>query len=136
MLAPKKSKFRKHFRGRGQFKGSSKGGTQLNFGTIGLKAITTSEITSRQIEAGRRAITNYLKRGGKIWIRVFPHKIITSKSGETPMGSGKGAPDKHVDMVKKGRIIYEIDGVTSELAKEALRRAGNKLPVQWKIIER
>lgn len=135
MLAPKRLKYRKLHRGRSQLKGKTKGGSLISFGEYGLKATTAGEINSRQIEAARRAITHYCKRGGKIWIRVFPMKPVTKSGAETPMGSGKGAIDRYVDVVKPGKIIFEMDGVTEEIAREALRRAGNKLPVLCKIIK-
>lgn len=135
MLAPKKLKFRKLHRGRSQLKGKSMRGNTMSFGEYGLKAVTAAEINSRQIEAARRAITHYIKRGGKIWIRVFPMKPITKSGAETPMGSGKGAVDRYVDVVKPGKIIFEMNGVAEEVAKEALRRAAHKLPVKCKIIK-
>lgn len=134
MLAPKRLKFRKLHRGRSQLKGKSMRGNTISFGDYALKSITAGEVNSRQIEAARRAITHYCKRGGKIWIRVFPMKPITIKGAETPMGSGKGAVDRYVDVVKPGKIIFEMNGVTEEIAKEALKRAAHKLPVQCKII--
>jgi large subunit ribosomal protein L16 len=135
MLAPKKQKFRKAHRGRSDLKGKAMRGNYISFGEYGLKAISAGEVTSRQIEAARRAITHYTKRGGKIWIRVFPHKPLTQKGAETPMGSGKGNVDKYVDVVKPGKIIFEIDGVTREIAQEALKRASHKLPIKCKFIE-
>jgi len=134
MLAPKKLKYRKLHRGRSQLKGKSIRGSLISFGDYALKAVAAGEINSRQIEAARRAITHYCKRGGKIWIRVFPMKPITEKGAETPMGSGKGAVDRYVDVVKPGKIIFEMNGVTEEIAREALRRAAHKLPVKCKII--
>ena len=136
MLAPKKQKYRKVFRGRSDLKGKSYRGSLISFGEFGLKAVNAGEVTSRQIEAARRAITHYCKRGGKIWIRIFPHKPITEKGAETPMGSGKGNVDRFVDSVKPGRIIFELDGVSEEVAREALRRAAHKLPVKCKIVTR
>lgn len=135
MLVPKKLKFRKLHRGRSQLKGKAMRGSSMSFGEYGLKAMTAGEITSRQIEAARRAITHYCKRGGKIWIRLFPMKPLTEKGAETPMGSGKGAIDRYVDVVKPGKIIFEMNGVTEEIAREALRRASHKLPVKCKIIK-
>lgn len=134
MLAPKKLKYRKLHRGRSQLKGKAMRGNYMSFGEYGLKAVTAGEINSRQIEAARRAITHYCKRGGKIWIRLFPMKPITEKGAETPMGSGKGAVDRYVDVVKPGKIIFEMNGVSDEIAREALRRAAHKLPVKCKII--
>lgn len=135
MLAPKKQKYRKAFRGRSALKGKAYRGSFISFGTYGIKAMTAGELTARQIEAARRAITHYTKRGGKLWIRVFPHKPITQKGAEVPMGSGKGAVDRFVDTVKPGKIIFEIDGVAEEIAREALRRAAQKLPVKCKFVE-
>jgi len=135
MLAPKKLKYRKLHRGRSQLKGKSMRGNRMSFGEYGLKSVTAGELNSRQIEAARRAITHYCKRGGKIWIRVFPMKPITESGAETPMGSGKGAVDRYVDVVKPGKIIFEMNGVTEEIAKEALRRAAHKLPVKCKFIK-
>ena len=135
MLAPKKMKYRKLHRGRSQLKGKAMRGNSMSFGEYGLKALTAGEVTSRQIEAARRAITHYCKRGGKIWIRLFPMKPITEKGAETPMGSGKGAIDRYVDVVKPGKIIFEMNGVSDEVAKEALRRAAHKLPVKCKVIK-
>ena len=135
MLAPKKSKHRKGFRRRSDLKGMAAKDTKPCFGTYALKAQTAGEVTARQIEAARRAMTRYVKRGGKIWIRAFPHKIITRKGAEVPMGGGKGAPDHHVMTVRAGRILFEMDGVTSEIAKEAMRLASHKLCVKCKFID-
>lgn len=135
MLAPKKQKYRKWHRRRSALKGVATRGDRMSFGQYGLKAVTAGEITSRQIEAARRAITHYIKRGGKIWIRIFPHKPITTKGAETPMGSGKGTFDKYVDEVLPGKIIFEMDGVDKKVAQEALRRAAHKLPVKCKFVE-
>ncbi len=115
-------------------KGISNQGTKVSFGTYGLKAQSAGEITSRQIEAARRSMTRYVKRGGKIWINIFPHKPITRKSSEVPMGSGKGAPDHHVAVVKPGRIIFEMEGVEPDIAREAMRLAAHKLPIKCKFI--
>jgi large subunit ribosomal protein L16 len=134
MLEPKKQKYRKVFRLRGDLKGVATRGTKVSFGTYGLKAVSAGEITARQIEAARRAMTRYIKRGGKIWINIFPHKPVTSKPSEVPMGSGKGAPDRFVAVVKPGRVIFEMEGVTTEIAKEAMRLAAHKLPVKCKFI--
>lgn len=134
MLLPKKRKFRKEFRGRSRLDGKAVRGTQLAFGAYGLKATTSKEITSRQIEAARRAITRHIKRGGKIWIRIFPHTAITRKGAEVPMGSGKGAVDHYVAIVKPGTILFEMDGVEEEVAREAMRLAAHKLPVKTKFI--
>ena len=132
MLAPKKVKHRKWFRGRS--KGQASSGAILSFGKWGLKSLEAKWITARQIEAARRAMTRYLKRGGKIWIRIFPDKPITSKSAEVPMGGGKGAVDHYVAVVKAGTVMFEIDGISEDQAKEALRLAGHKLAVKTKIV--
>lgn len=134
MLQPKKQKHRKVFRGRSDTEGVSYRGTQVSFGTFGLKAQTGGEITARQIEAARRTMTRYTKRGGKIWINIFPHKPVTRKSSEVPMGSGKGAPEFFVATVKPGRVLFEMEGVTPEMAKEAMRLAAYKLPIKCKFI--
>lgn len=134
MLLPKKVKYRKWHRLRGSFKGTAKGGAKMAFGSFGLKALGTYELTSRQIEAARRAMTRHIKRGGKIWIRVFPHKPITEKSAEVPMGSGKGAVDRYTALVKPGVILFEMDGVDESLAREALKRAARKLPIKTKFV--
>jgi large subunit ribosomal protein L16 len=136
MLQPRKQKHRKEHRLRGSFAGNSHTGNALNFGTFGLKALSTAEVTARQIESARRVITRYTKRGGKIWIPVFPHKPITKKGAEVPMGSGKGAPDRFVVMVKPGRVLFEMDGIEDDMAKEALRLAAYKLPVKCKVISK
>jgi large subunit ribosomal protein L16 len=135
MLAPKKQKYRKWHRRRNALKGVATRGNQISFGQYALKAVNAGEVTSRQIESARRAITHYVKRGGKIWIRLFPHKPLTTKGAETPMGSGKGTFDKYVDEVLPGRIIFEMDGIPKEVAREALNRASHKLPVKCKFIE-
>ncbi|MEJ5348393.1 MAG: 50S ribosomal protein L16 [Desulfosoma sp.] len=134
MLAPKRVKYRKQQKGR--MKGIASRGNQLNFGDFGLKALEPGRITSRQIEAARVAITRYVKRGGKIWIRIFPDKPVTKKPAETRMGKGKGAPEGWVAVVKPGRILYELKGVTEEIAKEACRLAGHKLPVATRFVSR
>lgn len=134
MLAPKKQKHRKEFRGRSDTKGISLRGSKLAFGTYGLKAQSAGEITSRQIEAARRAMARYIKRGGKIWINIFPHKPLTKKAAEVPMGSGKGAPEIFVSPVRPGRIIFEMEGVDDKTAKEAMSRAAHKLPIKCKFI--
>ncbi len=135
MLAPRKQKHRKEFRGRSDLKGISTRGNKVSFGTFGLKAVSKGEITSRQIEAARRAMTRYIKRGGKIWINIFPHKPITRKASEVPMGSGKGAPDHFVASIKPGRVIFEMEGVEPEIAKQAMTLAAYKLPVKCKFID-
>ncbi len=134
MLAPKRVKYRKQQKGR--MKGVASRGNQLNFGDFGLKALEPGRITSRQIEAARVAITRYVKRGGKIWIRIFPDKPVTKKPAETRMGKGKGAPEGWVAVVKPGRILYELKGVTEEIAKEACRLASHKLPVATRFVSR
>ncbi len=131
MLAPKRVRWRKVQRGR--MTGKAKGNT-LNFGNYGLATLDPGWITSRQIEAARIAITRYIKRGGKVWIRIFPDKPITKKPQETRMGKGKGAPEYWVAVVKPGRIMFELEGVTSEVAKEAFRLASHKLPLKTKFI--
>ena len=134
MLQPKKTKFRKMHRNRSQGKGVATKGTTIAFGDIAIKAVGAAEIGARQIEASRRCIARAVKRGGKIWIRVFPDKILTAKSGEVPMGSGKGAPDKWVAQVKPGTIIFEMAGADPELMKKALKLATYKLGVKCKVV--
>lgn len=134
MLSPRRTKFRKQQRGR--MKGLATRGSSLNFGDFGLQATEPAWITSRQIEAGRRAITRYIRRGGKIWIRVFPDKPVTMRPAETRMGSGKGAPEFWVAVVKPGRILFEIAGVPEETAREAFRLAAFKMPIKTKFIVR
>ena len=134
MLLPKKVKHRKWQRGRSR--GLASRMVELHFGNYGLKAYGTKWITSRQIEAARRAMTRYVKKGGKIWIRVFPDKPITQKGTEVPMGGGKGGVDHYVVPVKPGMVLFEIDGVSEEIAQEAMRRAGHKLPISTKFIKR
>ncbi len=134
MLLPKRAKFRKWQRLRGSFKGTSKGGSTLSFGSYGLKSLEISEVSSRQIEAARRVLAHHVQRAGKIWIRVFPHKPITIKAAEVPMGSGKGAVDRYTTLVKPGTIMFEMDGVDEKVAREALVMAGHKLPVKTKFV--
>ena len=134
ILMPKKVKHRKWRKGRS--KGVERRAAELNFGSYGLKAMGTKWITSRQIEAARRFIIRYMRKGGKLWIRVFPDKPVTSKGGEVPLGGGKGAVDHYVYPVKPGRIIFEIEGLKEEIAKEALEGAAIKLPVKTKFIKR
>ena len=134
MLMPKKTKYRKSHRGRR--KGMSKGGTEVNFGDYGHQALETSYITGRQIEAARITITRTMQRKGKVWINIFPHKPITKKPAEVRMGSGKGAVEYYVAVVKPGRIIFEISGVTEDIAREAMRKAGHKLPINTKFVMR
>lgn len=134
MLLPKKVKHRKHHKG--HFAGVATRKTVLSFGAYGLKAVSAGWVTSRQIESARRAITRFLLRGGKVWIRIFPDKPITNHGNEATMGSGKGAVDYYVAVVKRGTVMFEIDGVTEEVAKEALRLASHKLPVETKFIKK
>jgi len=134
MLMPKKVKHRKQFKGR--MKGSNPGGTDLNFGDFGLQATDRGWLSARQIEAARRAMTRYVKRGGKIWIRVFPDKPLTSKPAETRMGKGKGSLDSWVAVVRPGKILYEMIGVDEQIAREAFRLAAHKLPIKTKFISR
>ena len=134
MLSPKRTKFRKAHKGR--IHGLAKGGTQLNFGSYGLKAVTPERVTARQIEAARRAITRHLRRAGRVWIRVFPDVPVSSKPAEVRMGKGKGSPEFWVARVKPGRIMFEIDGVPWDLAKEALTLASAKLPLDTRIVRR
>jgi len=135
MLQPARTKYRKHHRGRGQFAGVATRCNALAYGSYGLKCQEAGEITSRQLEAARRAIAHEAQRGGKIWIRIFPHKAITRKSPEVPMGSGKGAVEFYAAVVKPGTVIFEMDGVPEHLAKEAFRLAAHKLPVATKFIQ-
>ena len=134
MLMPKKTKYRKSFRGRR--KGNSKGGNVVTFGDFGLQAVETSYVTARQIEAARITITRTMKRGGKVWINIFPHKPITKKPAEVRMGSGKGNVEYYVAVVKPGRILFEISGVPEDVAREAMRKAGHKLPMKTKLVMR
>ena len=134
MLSPKRTKFRKAHKGR--IHGLAKGGTQLNFGSYGLKAVTPERVTARQIEAARRAITCHLRRAGRVWIRIFPDVPVSSKPAEVRMGKGKGSPEFWVARVKPGRIMFEIDGVPWNLAKEAFTLAAAKLPLDTRIVRR
>ncbi len=136
MLEPKKLKHRKQHRNRGQWRGKATKGTRLAFGSIGLKALTAGELTSRQIEAARRALTHRAERQGKIWIRVFPHTPVTRKAAEVPMGAGKGSVEYYACVVRPGTMLFEIDGLPEAAAREALTLAGHKLPVRTKIISR
>jgi len=131
---PKKVKYRKRMKGRS--KGVTTRGTELVFGTFGLKSLGTSWITSRQIEAARRVIIRYLRKGGKLWIRIFPDKPVTTKGTEVPMGGGKGRVSHYVFPIKPGRIIFEVTGIPEKEAREALRKAGDKLPVKTKFVSR
>lgn len=132
MLMPKKVKHRKMMKGR--MRGKAQRGNTISFGSFAIKSLETSWVTSRQIEAARRAMTRYVQRGGKIWIRIFPDKPITKKPAEVPMGSGKGSLDHFSAVVKPGRIIFEMDGIEKDVAKEAMRRASHKLPIKVKFI--
>src|ERR671925_94167 len=134
MLLPKKTKFRKAHRGRRT--GLSKGQTEVQFGDYGIKALENGWLTNRQIEAARIAMTRKIKRGGKVWINVFPDKPVSQKPAETRMGSGKGSPEHWVAVVKPGRVMFELAGVPEPLAKEALRLAGTKLPIKTKVVKR
>lgn len=134
MLQPKRTKFRKQFKG--SIKGEAKGGSDLNFGTYGLKATQPERVTARQIEAARRAMTRHMKRQGRVWIRIFPDVPVTSKPTEVRMGKGKGSVDYWACKVKPGRIMFELDGVTEAVAREALRLAAMKLPIKTRTVVR
>jgi len=134
MLAPKKVAHRKHHRGR--MKGKAKGGTQVHFGDYGLQAVEPAWITNRQIEAARVAMTRHIKRGGKVWVNLFPDKPFTKKAAETRMGSGKGNPEYWVAVVKPGRVMFELAGVDEGQAREALRLAAHKLPIKTRFVSR
>ena len=134
MLEPKRRKYRKEFRGR--MKGKSQRGSDVAFGEFGLKALGRGWLSSRQIEAGRRAITNSIRRGGRVWIRVFPDKPVSSRPAGQRMGSGKGDIDRYVAVITPGRIIYELAGVSVELAEDALKKAGAKMPFKTKFVKR
>ena len=134
MLLPRRTKFRKMHRGRRR--GDTKGQSEVQFGEYGIKALEAGWITNRQIEAARIAMTRKIKRGGKVWINVFPDKPVSQKPAETRMGSGKGAPEHWVAVIKPGRVMFELAGVPEDLAKEALRLAGSKLPLQTKFVKR
>ncbi len=135
MLMPKRVKFRRPHRPR-KMEGKSKGGTQVTYGDFGLQAITPAWVTSRQIEAARIAMTRYIKRGGKVWIKIFPDRPITQKPAETRMGKGKGSPEYWVAVVKPGRVLFEMNGVTEAIAREAMRLAAHKLPLKTKFVLR
>ena len=134
MLVPRRVKYRRQFRGK--MRGEAKGGKEVAFGQYGLQALDSKWITSRQIEAARIAMTRYMKRGGKVWIKIFPHKPISAKAIGVRMGSGKGAPEDWVSPVKRGKIMFEVGGVSEEVAHEALRLASHKLPVRTRIVSR
>ncbi|MDD3861445.1 MAG: 50S ribosomal protein L16 [Candidatus Gracilibacteria bacterium] len=134
MLEPRKLKHRKVHRGRSDLKGIATRGNKVSFGTYGLKSIESGELTPRQIEAARRVMTRYTKKGGKIWINIFPHKPVSKKAQEVPMGSGKGTLDHYVAAIKPGRVLFEMDGIPANSAKEAMILASHKLPVKCKFI--
>lgn len=134
MLEPKKIKHRKWMKGRSR--GVETRGVDIAFGTYGLKSEETKWITARQIEAARRAIIRYLRKGGRMWIRIFPDKPVTKKGAETPMGAGKGSVDHYVMAVKPGRILFEIEGIKEDMAKEALKKAGAKLPIKTRFVKK
>ncbi|PCI24101.1 50S ribosomal protein L16 [Candidatus Peregrinibacteria bacterium] len=134
MLQPKKVKYRKQHRDRSHLEGKTKGGALIAFGSFALKAVTASDLTSRQIEAARKSITNSLKREGRLWIKAFPHKNLTRKAAEVPMGSGKGTPDHFVMPVCPGRIIFELEGISEDRARAAFRLAAFKLPFKCKFV--
>ncbi len=134
MLQPKRTKFRKQFKGR--IHGTAKGATSLDFGAFGLKALEPERVTARQIEAARRAITRHMKRAGRVWIRVFPDVPVSKKPTEVRMGKGKGTPEFWAARIKPGRIMFEIDGISEELAREALRLGAAKLPIRTRFIQR
>lgn len=136
MLIPKKVKHRKWQKGRRRWRQIETRGVELAFGSYGLQAASSCWITSRQIEAARRAMTRFVQRGGKIWVRIFPDRPVTKKGTEVPMGGGKGAVDHYVFPARAGRILFEMDGVGEEVAKEALRRAAAKLPLKTKFVKR
>jgi len=134
MLQPKRTKYRKAFKGR--IHGAAKGGTTLNLGSYGLKAMEPERLTARQIEAARRAITRHMRRAGRVWIRIFPDLPVSKKPAEVRMGSGKGSPELWVARVKPGRIIFELDGVADKIAREALQLGAEKLPIKTRIVTR
>ena len=134
MLLPKRVKYRKQFRGR--MKGQAHRGNTVSHGQFGLVALEPAWITNRQIEAARIAMTRYIKRGGQVWIKIFPDKPVTAKPAETRMGSDKGSPEYWVAVVKPGRVLFEMDGISEEVAKEAMRLAGHKLPIKTKFVKR
>jgi large subunit ribosomal protein L16 len=136
MFIPKKVKHRKHQKGRRKERLVETRGTEVSFGSFGLKATTAKWVTSNQIEASRRMIIRYLKKGGKLWIRIFPDKVITRKGQEVPMGGGKGSPDHYVFPVKPGRMLFELEGIEEKDAREAFKRAGDKLPVKTKFVKK
>jgi large subunit ribosomal protein L16 len=134
MLSPKRTKFRKQFKGR--LRGEATSGSDVSFGEFGLQALEHGWVTARQIEAGRIALTRHVKRGGKVWIRVFPDKPVSKKPAETRMGKGKGNPEEWVAVIQPGKVLYEIEGVPEDVAREAFRLCGHKLPIQTKFLSR
>lgn len=136
MLMPKKVKHRKWHKGRRRWQGIDCRGTELAFGSFGLQALESKWVTARQIEAARRAIIRYLKKGGKLWVKIFPDKPVTKKGTEVPMGGGKGAVDHYVFSVKPGRVLFELDGIKEDIAIEAFKMAGDKLPIKTRFIKR
>jgi len=134
MLEPKRLKHRKQHRNRSALKGKATRGAKLAFGNIGLKITESGELTARQIEAARKAMTHSVQRGGKIWIRVFPHTVVTKKAAEVPMGAGKGSPEYYAQTINRGTIVFEMDGLPEAKAREALRLAAHKLPLKTKIV--
>lgn len=134
ILMPKKVKHRKWRKGR--TRGVASRGTEISFGSFGLKSLETRWITARQIEAARRTIMRYLKKGGKLWVRIFPYKPVTRKGTEVPMGGGKGSVDHYVFPIRPGRILFELEGIKEDMAKEAFKKAGDKLPIKTKFIKR
>lgn len=134
MLSPKKTKYRKRHKGR--IRGAAKGGSDVTFGDFGLQAISSGRLTARQIEAARIAMTRYIKRQGKIWIRVFPDKPVTKKPAETRMGKGKGAVDRWEAVIHRGRMLYEMEGIPEDIAREAFRLAAHKLPLRTRFLRR
>ncbi|MDD3170261.1 MAG: 50S ribosomal protein L16 [Candidatus Paceibacterota bacterium] len=136
MFVPKKVKHRKHQKGRRIKRDVETRGTEISFGSFGLKAVSSKWVTSAQIEAARRAIIRYLRKGGKLWIRIFPDKVITRKGQEVPMGGGKGSPDHYVFPVKSGRMLFELEGIDEKDAREAMKKAGDKLPLKAKFVKK
>ncbi|OPL16537.1 MAG: 50S ribosomal protein L16 [delta proteobacterium MLS_D] len=136
MLAPKRIKYRKVQKGKGSLKGKAQRANKVDFGEFGLQATGSGHVTARQIEAARIAITRHVRRGGKVWIRIFPHKPVTRKPLETRMGKGKGSPEEWVAVVKKGAVLYEMEGIPREIAQEAFRLAAQKLPIATKFLSR
>lgn len=134
MLQPKRTKYRKAFKGR--IHGAAKGGTDVSFGEFGLKAMEPERVTARQIESARRAMTRHISRGGRVWVRIFPDVPVSKKPAEVRMGSGKGAPEVWVCRIKPGRVLYEMAGVTEDVAREAFRLAAMKLPIKTKFVSR